>query len=106
VVQAGDADPGLSQAVVPACVEVAKLPATITITAFDAFGNRVARGGDNFQIQVNKGSSTKPADNGDGTYTARLNLTVGVFRIDITLDGRPIKGNPFQIIVPFPFSGC
>jgi len=105
-VQAGDADPGLSQAVVPACVEYSRLPATITITAFDAFGNRVARGGDDFQVRVNQGSSLKPTDNGDGTYTTRLNLTVGVFRIDITLDGKAIKGSPYQIIVPFPFSGC
>jgi adhesin/invasin len=105
-VQAGDADPGSSQAAVPACVEAADLPATITITAFDAFGNRVTRGGDDFQIRVNQGTSFKPTDKGDGTYTARLNLNIGVFRIDITLDGTPIKGNPFQILVPFPFSGC
>jgi adhesin/invasin len=105
-VQAGDADAGSSQAVVPACVESADLPATITITAFDAFGNRVRRGGDDFQIRVNQGTSVKPTDNGDGTYTARLNLDIGVFRIDITLDGKPINGNPYQILVPFPFSEC
>jgi adhesin/invasin len=105
-VQAGDADPETSQAAVPACVEFSQLPATIVITAVDAFGNRLARGGDNFQILVNQASSVTPNDNGNGTYTARLSLSVGVFRIDITLDGTPIKGNPFQIIVPFPFSGC
>ena len=105
-VQAGDADPGSSQAVVPACVESADLPVTITITAFDAFGNRVTRGGDDFQIRVNQGTSFKPTDNGDGTYTSRLNLGIGLFRIDITLDGKPIKGSPYQVLVPFPFSGC
>jgi adhesin/invasin len=105
-VQAGDADPGSSQAVVPACVESDDLPAKITITAFDAFGNRVTRGGDDFQIRVSPGTSFKPTDNGDGTYAARLNLDIGVFRIDITLDGKPIKGSPYQILVPFPFSGC
>jgi adhesin/invasin len=105
-VQAGDADPGSSQAVVPACVESADLPVTITITAFDAFGNRVTRGGDDFQIRVNQGTSFKPNDNGDGTYTTRLNLDIGLFRIDITLDGKPINGSPYQILVPFPFSGC
>ena len=105
-VQAGDADPGSSQAVVPACVESADLPVTITITAFDAFGNRVTRGGDDFQIRVNQGTAFKPTDNGDGTYTSRLNLGIGLFRIDITLDGKPIKGSPYQVLVPFPFSGC
>ena len=105
-VQAGDADPGSSQAVVPACVESADLPVTITITAFDAFGNRVTRGGDDFQIRVNQGTSFKPTDNGDGTYTSRLNLGSGLFRIDITLDGKPINGSPYQVLVPFPFSGC
>jgi hypothetical protein len=105
-VQAGDADAGSSQAVVPACVESADLPAKITITAFDAFGNRVTRGGDDFQVRVNQGTAVKPTDNGDGTYTARLNLDIGVFRIDITLDGKPINGNPYQILVPFPFSEC
>ena len=105
-VRAGEADPAMSRAAVPACVEFFDLPATIVITALDAFGNRVTQGGDNFQIRVNQGSSIEPNDNGDGTYTARLGLTVGVFRIDITLDGTPIQGNPYQIIVPFPFSGC
>jgi hypothetical protein len=107
VVEAGDAAPATSRAVVPACVEFRNLPATITITAFDEFGNLVKRGGDDFRIRVNQGSSTiTPTDNGDGTYTARLDLSVGVFRIDITLDGTPIKGNAFQIVVPFPFAGC
>lgn len=105
-VQAGDADPGSSQAVVPACVESDNLPVRITITAFDAFGNRVTRGGDDFQIRVSPGTSFNPTDNGDGTYTAQLNLDIGVFRIDITLDGEPIKGSPYQILVPFPFFGC
>jgi hypothetical protein len=105
-VQPGDADPGMSRALVPACVEFSNLPATVAITAVDAFGNRLTRGGDNFQIRVNQGTSVEPNDNGDGTYTARLDLAVGVFRIDITLDGEPIQGSPYQIIVPFPFSGC
>jgi hypothetical protein len=106
LVGAGSADPGSSQAAVPACVKFASLPATVTITAFDAFGNRVKRGGDDFRIRVNQGSAITPTDNGDGTYTARLDLSVGVFRIDITLDGTAIDGSPFQIVVPFPFSGC
>jgi adhesin/invasin len=105
-VSPGDADAAMSRAVVPGCVEFSDLPATIGITAVDAFGNRLSQGGDNFQIRVNQGSSIEPNDNGDGTYTARLSLSVGVYQIDITLDGKLVQGHPFQIIVPFPFSGC
>jgi hypothetical protein len=66
----------------------------------------VTRGGDDFRIRVGQGPLLEPADNGDGTYTRRLNLEVGIYRIDITLDGKRIKGSPYQLIVPFPFSGC
>ena len=104
--RAGEADAGSSRAAVPACVEFSRLPATVTITAFDAFGNRVTRGGDDFQVRVNQGAAVNPTDKGDGTYSARLNLQVGLFRIDITLDGKPIEQSPYQILVPFPFSGC
>jgi hypothetical protein len=55
---------------------------------------------------VDQGSAIEPTDKGDGTYTTALDLAVGLFRIDITLDGTPIQGSPYQIVVPFPFSGC
>jgi hypothetical protein len=106
VVRPGAADAGASRAVVPACVEFNKLPAPVGITAFDAFGNRVTRGGDEFQIRINQTTPVRPADNGDGTYSARLNLLVGVWRIDISLRDKPVGGSPFQLIVPLPFSGC
>lgn len=105
-VQAGDADAGTSKASVPACVEVRDLPATVAITAFDAFGNRVTRGGAPFRIVVNQGSALTPTDNGDGTYTRKLDLEIGIYRVDITLNGDRLEGSPFQILVPFPFSGC
>ena len=105
-VQAGPADADESKASVPACVRFFELPATVGITAFDAFGNRLTRGGDSFRVQVNQGPPLTPTDNGNGTYTRRLDLSVGVFRIDITLNGAPIEGSPSQIVVPFPFSGC
>jgi hypothetical protein len=66
----------------------------------------VTHGGDAYQIRVNQTTPVSPTDNGDGTYAARLSLLVGVWRIDITLRGEPIKGNPFQLVVPFPFSSC
>jgi hypothetical protein len=93
-------------AVVPACVELSQIPARITITAFDAFGNRIAHGGDAFRIRVNEGSPITPTDKGDGTYTASLNLTVGIFRIDVTLNGAAVGDRPYQLVVPFPFSEC
>jgi adhesin/invasin len=105
-VRAGAADAGASQAVVPGCVELNKLPAPVAITAFDAFGNRVSRGGDDYQIRINQTTPVTPTDNGDGTYSARLNLLVGVWRIDVTLKGSAVKGSPFQLVVPFPFSSC
>jgi hypothetical protein len=106
VVRTGPADAGGSTAVVPGCVETSQLPARITITAFDAFGNRIARGGDAFRLRVNEGTAITPTDRGDGSYTASLDLPVGVFRIDVTLDGSPVADSPYQLVVPFPFSGC
>jgi hypothetical protein len=105
-VRTGPADAGGSDAVVPACVETSQLPARITITAFDAFGNRIAHGGDAFRLRVNQGSAITPTDKGDGSYTASLNLEVGVYRIDVTLDGAAVADSPYQLVVPFPFSGC
>jgi len=64
-VRAGPTDPGRSAADVPGCVESSQLPARITITAFDAFGNRIARGGDAFRIRVNEGPAITPSDHGD-----------------------------------------
>lgn len=106
VVRPGPADAGASQAAVPACIESRDLPARITITAFDAFGNRIGEGGDPFRIRVNQGPLMVPADEGDGTYHSALELPVGIFRIDVLLDGRLVADSPYQLVVPFPFSGC
>ncbi len=105
-VRTGPADAGGSVAVVPGCVELSQLPARVTITAFDAFGNRITRGGDAFRLRVNEVSQITPTDQGDGRYTAALNLPVGIFRVDVTLDGTPVADSPYQLVVPFPFSGC
>ena len=55
---------------------------------------------------MNEGPAITPSDHGDGTYTAALNLTVGIYRVDVTLDGTPVAASPYQLVVPFPFSGC
>jgi hypothetical protein len=31
---------------------------------------------------------------------------VGIYRVDVTLDGTPVAASPYQLVVPFPFSGC
>ena len=31
---------------------------------------------------------------------------MGVFRVDVTLDGAAVADSPYQLVVPFPFSGC
>jgi adhesin/invasin len=105
-VRAGPTDARGSVAAVPGCVEASQLPARITITAFDAFGNRTTRGGDAFRLQVNGGPAITPSDEGDGRYTAALDLRVGIYRVDVTLDGTPVGASPYQLVVPFPFSGC
>jgi hypothetical protein len=106
VVRAGPVSAAGSAATVPACVEQSQLPAKITITAFDAFGNRIGRGGAAFRIRVNEGPAITPTDKGDGSYTTSLNLAVGIFRVDVTLNGTLVADSPYQLVVPFPFSGC
>jgi hypothetical protein len=74
---------------------------TITISTEDAFGNRLTTGGYAGQFSVTvtgaNGATPNVNDQGDGTYTAvYLPLFKGTDRIDITLNGVPIKGSPFS----------
>jgi adhesin/invasin len=86
-----------------------ELPVRIKITAFDALGNRVTRGGADFELRVAKdgGSEGPPldlTDNRDGTYSASLNLSTGVYLVHVRLDGTELKsppGSPYQLIVSF-----
>ncbi|MEP7325467.1 MAG: Ig-like domain-containing protein [Gemmatimonadota bacterium] len=74
---------------------------TITITSADAFGNRLTQGGyaGQFSVMVSGKNHATPnvSDNGNGTYTATyLPLFKGNDQVDITLNGVPISGSPYQ----------
>jgi hypothetical protein len=78
-------------------------PTTITIQARDQFGNDLTVGGATVQITVSGANSAGPfnaTDNGDGTYTGSYTPTAsGPDQIDITLNGSPISGSPFNTTV-------
>ena len=85
-----------------------ELPVHVKITAFDALGNRITRGGANYEVRVQDGGTEGPAldltDNRDGTYSASFNPGTGVFLVHVRLDGTEVKsppGSPFQLIVSF-----
>ena len=81
-----------------------QLPVHLTITAFDALGNRVTRGGANFEVRVEDQSEGPPlelTDNRDGTYSATFNPGTGVFLVHVRLDGVELKDSPYQLIVSF-----
>lgn len=104
-VQPGPVDAAHSEVVVPACVEYLDLPVVVRITAFDALGNQLDRGGTPFEVRAN-GTKLGLTDNSNGTYVATFNLGSNLFRVDATLNGTAIKGSPAQVLVPFVFSTC
>jgi|GEM_PF-3548918 len=106
VVQPGPVDASHSEVIVPGCVEYLDLPVVVRITAFDAFGNQLDRGGTAFVVRVNGGDPLGLKDNNNGTYVATFNLGSNLFRVDVTLNGTAVKGSPAQVLVPFVFSGC
>ncbi|ACQ81027.1 Ig domain protein group 1 domain protein [Beutenbergia cavernae DSM 12333] len=65
--------------------------AVITITLVDAFGNRItSSGGPALWNTTGGGTLSEQADNGDGTYTARLTAptTVGAARVSANIGGQ------------------
>ena len=81
-----------------------QLPVHLTITAFDALGNRITRGGANFEVRVEDEEEGPPldlTDNRDGTYSAAFNPGTGVFLVHVRLDGDELKDSPYQLIVSF-----
>jgi adhesin/invasin len=65
------------------------------VTARDAQGNAVGRGGDVVVVTPEGFGPTTASDNGDGTYTATI-ATFSAPPVTITLNGAPIQGSPFQ----------
>jgi serine/threonine protein kinase len=71
---------------------------TIKITARDAAGNALTSGGDRVVVNVSVANSNTPTveDHGDGTYVAVYTPThVGSDYVNVTLNGKPLKGGPF-----------
>lgn len=65
-----------------------------TVTARDAQGNPVGRGGDVVVVAVDGAAPVTATDQGNGTYTAVVS-TFGFPAVAITLNGSPISGSPF-----------
>jgi hypothetical protein len=72
----------------------------ILVSAADAQGNPVGRGGDQVGVTVVGIQTLTVQDAGDGTYRAAWRpLTFGTFRVEITLNGTPISGSPYTLRV-------
>ena len=78
-------------------------PVTITVRTRDRFGNPLTEGGEQVQITVIGGGQRTPltvTDQQDGTYTGSFApLLPGTYDIEITLNGTPIRGSPYQALV-------
>ncbi len=66
------------------------------VTARDAQGNPVGRGGDRVLVTVNTGNPVTATDRGNGTYEASIGAFGFSFSVAITLNGTAIQGSPFQ----------
>jgi adhesin/invasin len=65
------------------------------VTARDAQGNPVGRGGDTVIVTPEGFAPTTASDRGDGTYSATI-ATFSAPAVTITLNGAPIQGSPFR----------
>jgi hypothetical protein len=68
----------------------------IVVTARDAQGNPVGKGGDRVEISIDGGTVVIPTDNGDGTYSTSFQLYAVSHSFAISMNGHPIQGSPFQ----------
>lgn len=72
--------------------------AAFTIIARDVFGNLCSSGGAKFSVRAGgRVSLHDVVDNMDGTYAVEYlirGLGESVIRLDVCLDGRPVKGSP------------
>jgi hypothetical protein len=79
----------------------------VALTVRDAQGNVVGHGGDQVQISANGSAPRSCAppdddpqtcvDNGDGTYTDSFFIIANDVTVNITVNGVPIAGSPFQL---------
>jgi hypothetical protein len=102
----GPADPATSTADVPASGSLF-VSGTIVVYTRDSQSNLLGRGGEAVAITfVHRDSGTRIdvrgeiRDNGDGTYSVNYSQPgLGVFDVEITLNGSPIQGSPYQTLV-------
>ncbi len=69
----------------------------VVVTARDAQGNPVGRGGEQVRVRVNDGAVLDLNDNGDGTYSGSVFAFGFQFSVEITMNGVPIRGSPYQV---------
>jgi adhesin/invasin len=105
-VVAGPASADESQVEIPGRVSGFPAPSVhLTITAFDALGNRITRGGAGFEVRVEDPSGEGPpedlTDNRDGTYSADLDPGYGNFLVHVRLNGQEVAESPYPVIVSF-----
>ena len=84
---------------------VLRQPARFTITAVDALGSLVTRGGENFVLSVRGPDSARRTlvDAGDGTYHAAWIPTVsGSYAVTVTLNGEHVAASPYMVIASVP----
>ena len=75
---------------------------SFTITAKDAYGNRLVSGGDGFVAQLSGSAwlTTTVNDHGDGTYTVVYKPMVsGPYSITVALAGEQLLGSPVSTII-------
>jgi adhesin/invasin len=74
----------------------------IIVSVADKQGNPLGRGGDQVRVVLQNGPELAVEDRGDGTYRAVWTpRVVGKFKVDILLNGKAIKGSPFQTQIGF-----
>jgi hypothetical protein len=93
MVGAGPADGAQTTADVPSSFNFS---AAITVTARDAGGNLLGRGGDAVAMSYEEGA-VSVTDNGNGTYSATFSPSAQftTYHLTITINGAAISGSPF-----------
>jgi len=91
-VDPGPANPATSTAV----LSVTFFGVGAIVTARDAQGNPVGRGGETVVLTVDDAAPVTATDLGDGTYQAAV-FTFGPQVAEIEMNGVPIQGSPFRV---------
>jgi hypothetical protein len=108
VCQPGELSPSHSLATGALTRGDADTPQTISLLLQDAFGN-VVLGGSNHVVSVHMTTTdhivhpvTQLEDLGNGTILIHYNMHAGAYITDISVDGIPILGSPFETVVSSP----